>query len=220
VPIAGALIGAAASIGGGLLASSASKHAANKAAAAGTASDAAAIAEQRRQFDTTDAQEKPFRDFGTSALGPYGDLLGLNGPDAQAVAIAAQKDSPLYQSLFENGNNTILADASATGGLRGGNTEHDLAGFGRDTLASVIETQLNRLSGAASLGQNAVAQTGAFGANEADAISRLMQDQGAAQSGAALASGAASVGAIKDITGALAGLANNSQIQAAVGKLF
>lgn len=214
------MIGAAATIGGGLLAGGAAKHAANTAASAQTAADQAAIAEQQRQFNATEADLAPFKQFGTSALGPMGDLLGLNGNDAQAAAIASQKDSPLYQSLFQNGENAILADASATGALRGGNTETSLANFGRDTLASVIEDQLNRLSGAAATGQNAAAQTGAFGAQSSGAVSQLLADQGAANSGAELASGAANVGAIKDITGALADLANNSQVQTAVGKLF
>lgn len=220
MPIAVPLIGAAATIGGGLLASSASKKAANTAAAATTASDQAAIGEQRRQFGVIDAQEAPFRDFGTSALGPLGDLLGLNGKEASAAAIAGLKDSPQYSALFGNGENTVLANASATGGLRGGNTQHSLADFGRDTLATVIESQLGRLGGAASLGQDAVARSGTFGAHSADAISQLLQDQGSAKSGAALAGGAASVGAIKDITGALAALANNNKVQTAVGKLF
>src|SRR5690242_17713148 len=185
MPIAGALIGVAASIGGGLLASSASKHAANKAAQAQTQSDAAAIAEQRRQFDTTNTNLAPYRQIGTSAVGSQGDLLGLNGNDKQAAAIEALKGSPLYQSLFANGQNTLLANASATGGLRGGNTERSLADFGRDTLSTVIEDQLNRLTGASTLGENAAAQTGAFGAQSSSAISQLLADQGASQAGAA-----------------------------------
>jgi hypothetical protein len=220
MPIAGPLIGAAATIGGGLIASHSSSKAAKRAAAAQTASDAAAIAEQRRQYDATRADLAPYRDTGGAALVSFADLLGLNGADKQAAAITAQKDSPLYRSLFENGENTILANASATGGLRGGNTQRSLADFGRDTLASVIENQLNRLGGAASMGQNAAVQTGSFGQQSTDAITRLLADQGQANAGAALASGAANVGAIKDITGALAGLANNSQVQAAIGKLF
>lgn len=220
MPIAGALIGAAATIGGGLIASSSAKHAANKAAAAQTASDAQAIAEQRRQFNETQANLAPFLDVGKSALGPLGDLLGLNGNDNASTAIEDLKDSPLYQALFNNGQNTILANASATGGLRGGNTQSSLANFGRDTLASVIENQLNRLSGTATMGQNAAAQTGSFGQQSTDAITRLMTDQGQANAGAALARGAANVGAVKDISGALASLANNNQVQAAIGKLF
>lgn len=216
MPVAVPLIGAAATIGGGLLASSATKHAANTAAAAQTASDQAAIAEQQRQFNTTNANLAPYRQFGQSALGPQGDLLGLNGNDAQQAAISSLQASPLYQSLFQNGQNTILANASATGGLRGGNTQTSLANFGRDTLATVIENQLNKLSGASAVGENAAAQTGTFGANSANAISSLLAEQGASNAGAALASGAASRGAISDIAGGIAGLANNPAIQNAL----
>jgi hypothetical protein len=111
VPVAAPLIIAAGTIGGGLLASKSASKAANTAAAATTASDQAAIGEEQRQFGIIDAQEAPFRDFGTSALGPLGDLLGLNGNDKAGAAIGSLKDSPLYAALFGNGQNTVLANA-------------------------------------------------------------------------------------------------------------
>lgn len=155
-------------------------------------------------------------------LAPYtsGATPGIGAADAQQSAIDQLRASPLYESLFRNGQNTLLANASATGGLRGGNTQGALANFGRDTLSQVIENQLTRLGGVAQQGQNAAAQTGAFGANSANAIGQALGDAGAAKAGAALASGAASAGAIKDITGSIAGLANNQDVQKWAGKLF
>lgn len=213
-------IGAVGAIGGGLIASSASKKAANTAAAAQKAANDAAIAEQQRQYDTTRGDLMPWQTAGTAALGQQSDLLGLNGGTAQQGAIDALKASPLYQSLFGNGRDTILANASATGGLRGGNTEAALANFGRDTLSGVIENQLTRLGSVSEQGQNAASQTGSFGANSANNISALLNNTGAAQGNAAYAIGGANAGLAQTIGGSLAGLANNQAVQNWVGKLF
>lgn len=220
MPVAGALIGAAASIGGGLLASSGAKSAANKAAAAQTAAAQMQIDEQRRQYDQTRSDLEPWMETGQSALVSQADLLGLNGPEKQTAAIAAQKSGPLYQSLFRNGVNTTLANASATGGLRGGNTEAALYDKGQDTLAAVIQSQLANLGGVSQQGQNAAAQVGTFGANAAGQIGQALGEQGAAQAGAATAAGAANAALIKDITGTIAGIANNKDVQNWAGKLF
>lgn len=240
VAIAG--IGAAAGIGGGIISGNAAKSAANKAAAAQTAAAEQGIAEQRRQFDITSEEQRrqleqtrtdlaPWQTAGTEALGVQSDILGLNGDQAQGGAIQDLQKSPMYQALFGNGENAILANASATGGLRGGNTQRSLANFGRDTLAQVIEAQLAKLGGVSSQGQNAAAQVGNFGANAVNAITnagtnsannvtQLLGDQGAARAGASLASGAATGSMVKDITGAITGLAGNSGVQSWVGKLF
>lgn len=218
IAIAG--ITAAAGIGGSVIAANGAKSAANKAAAAQTAADDKAIAFQEKTQAATEARLAPWVTQGQSAAASQGDLLGLNGPEAQQAAIAAQQGSPLYESLFRNGQSTLLQNASATGGLRGGNTQGALANFGKDTLAQVIESQLTRLGGVSQTGENAAAQVGTFGANSATNIGQLLGNSGAAQAGAALAGGAATGSMVKDITGALTGLANNQSVVNWAGKLF
>ncbi len=213
-------ITAAAGIGGAVISSNAAKSSANKAAAAQTAADDKAIAFQEKTQAATEARLAPWVTQGQGAATAQGDLLGLNGPEAQQAAIAAQQGSPLYESLFRNGQNTLLQNASATGGLRGGNTQGALANFGKDTLAQVIEAQLTRLGGVSQTGENAAAQVGTFGANSATSIGQLLGNTGSAQAGAALAGGAATSGMVKDITGALTGLANNQNVVNWAGKLF
>lgn len=195
MPVAGPLIGAVATIGGGLIASGGAKSAANAQAAA----NQAAIDEQRRQYDQTRTDLMPWQKAGTSALGQQGDLLGLNGSAAQQAAITGLQSSPLYQSLFANGQDTLLANASATGGLRGGNTQAGLANFGRDTLASVIQNQLSNLGGVSNAGQNSAAQVGQAGSNSANAISGLLNNTGAAQGNAAYSSAGAAAGALNSL---------------------
>lgn len=170
------------------------------------------------QYHYTNYGQSEGRALPTTGGTPAGP--GVSAAEAQQQAIGQLQQSPLYQSLFNNGRDTILANASATGGLRGGNVQSSLANFGRDTLAQVIQTQLSNLGGVAASGQNAAAQTGTLGAQNSSAISQLLTQQGQAQSGAALASGAASASAYKDIAATLGGLANNKDVTSWVGKLF
>lgn len=194
--IVAAGIGAVGAIGGGLLAS----HGASSAAKAQTQSDAAAIAEQRREFDLTQSMFKPYTQAGTAALPGIENLLGLNGSAAGQQAIDALKASPEYQSLYNNGLEAVLQNASATGGLRGGNTQAALANFGRDTLSQVISTQLSRLGGLAGLGENATGSVAGFGQNSTNAISGLLQASGNAQASSALAQGGIWAGVLNNLT--------------------
>jgi len=154
---------------------------AKKAAAAQTAAYEKGIAEQRRQYDTSRADFMPYMEGGGAALGSSLDLLGLNGAEAQQAAIAQLKGSPGFTSLYDTGQDTILQNSAATGGLRGGNTQNSLANFGSGLLSTVIQNQLGQLGGIASLGAGATGQVGQLGANSANQISGLLGQQGNAK---------------------------------------
>jgi hypothetical protein len=117
-----------------------------------------AIGEQQGQMAQNRTDEAPYTGFGTSSIGALGDLLGLNGPDKAAAAIAALKASPLYTSLFNTGQEAVLQNASATGGVRGGNTQGALYELGSNTLSDVIQNQIKNLFGGASIGQQSTGQ--------------------------------------------------------------
>lgn len=182
---------AGATLVSGLASADAQRSAGNKAADAQSRADAAAIEENRRQFDAIQKLLAPYVSAGTSAVGAQGDLAGLNGPEKQRAAIAAIQASPQFGALTQQGENAILANASATGGLRGGNTQGALAQFRPQMLSQLIDQQYSRLGGLTSVGQNAAAMTGNAGMQSTDAISRLLQDQGAARAGQALSQGRA-----------------------------
>ena len=194
----------------------ASAYSANRQAAAGQraadAQSAAAdkgIEEQRRQFDAIQELMKPYVSAGSSALGGQQDLLGLNGNSAQAAAIEALKTSPQFTSLLQQGENSILANASATGGLRGGNTQGALAQFSPALLAQTINDQYSRLGGMASMGQNAAAMQGNAGLQVGNNVSNLFQQQGAAIAGGQLAVGRGQAGygnAIANVIGSYFGM--------------
>jgi hypothetical protein len=194
--IAAAAITAAATIGGSLIAS----HSANKAADAQSDAAQLGIDEQKREFDLSRGDLMPWLTAGQSALGGMLDLLGLNGGDKQQAAITGLQGSPLFTSLYGQGKEAILQSAAATGGLRGGNTEHSLFGLGPDLLAQIIQMQMQNLGGISGAGLNAGGGLASLGANKANAITALLGNQGAAKAGGI-------IGGAQGITGALNGFA-------------
>jgi hypothetical protein len=147
------------------------------------------IDELRRQFDRLQELQAPYAQAGTSSLRAQQDLAGLNGPEAQAAAIAQLEGSPAFTAMQRQGETAILQNASATGGLRGGNTQGALAEFRPAMLAQLIDQQYGRLGGITSIGQNAAAGTGNAGMQTGANVANLLQQQGAATAGGQLAQG-------------------------------
>jgi hypothetical protein len=198
------------SIAGGLLSSSAQKKAASTAAAAQTQASEAGIAEQRRQFDAVQALLQPYVQAGTSALGQQLALAGVAGPEAQQAAIAALEQGPEFEALTRQGEEAILQRAAATGGLRGGNVQASLAQFRPQVLASLIEQQYGRLGGLTATGQASAAGQATAAQTMGSNITNLLQQQGAAAAGSALARGQASANMWGDITGTIGQIAGMS----------
>jgi hypothetical protein len=192
-PVTG-LIVAGTTLVSGAMSSNAQEDAANAAAGAQSAASAADIAERKRQFDEIQKLLAPYVNAGTSALSGQQDLIGINGADKQQAAIQALQGSPQFAALTKQGEDAILANASATGGLRGGNVQQALAQFRPQILSQLIDQQYGRLGGLTSIGQNAAAGVGNAGLQTTQGISAALQQQGAAQAGAALAAGKAEAG--------------------------
>lgn len=199
----GMVAGAAITVVGGLASADAQRSAGNKAADKDIRAQQLAIDEQKRQFDAIQKLLSPFVTGGTSAFAAQGDLAGLNGPAKQKAAIDAIQASPQFGAMLKQGNDNILAQASATGGLRGGNTKAAIGQFAPNLLTQLITQQYERLGGLSALGQNAAAMTGNAGMHSGDAISQLLQQQGAAGAGAALSAGRANSTLINGAAGAL-----------------
>jgi hypothetical protein len=178
-------------LGGSLLSAGVQSSAARRGAAAQTVSAQAGIDEQRRQFDAVRELLAPFVTGGTSAFNQQMALVGVGGADAQRAALQAIEQGPEFAALAQQGENAILQNAAATGGLRGGNVQGALAQFRPQILSGLIEQQYSRLGGLASAGQNAAAGVGTAGMQTGQNISNLMQQQGAARAGSALAQGQA-----------------------------
>lgn len=160
-----------------------------QAAATGRAADAQVQAAQlgvdetRRQFDALQKLLEPYVKGGLQGLGGQLDLLGLNGNGAQQNAITALQNSPQFTAALQQGENSILQNASATGGLRGGNTQSALGQFSPALLAATINDQYAKLGGLTSLGQSSAAGVGNAGMQSGSQVAQLLQQQGAARAG-------------------------------------
>ncbi len=201
MPVAAAVVGSA--VIGGVMSSKAQKSAARSASNAQVQASEMGVEEQRRQFDAVQKLLKPYADAGLSGLSGQQDLLGINGTAAQQAAINNINNSSEMQTYLQQGENAILQNASATGGLRGGNTQAALAQFRPQLLNQLINQRYQNYAGLTSLGQNAAAGTGNAGMQTASNISNLYQQTGAAQAGAALAQGQANANMWNGVTGAI-----------------
>lgn len=166
------------------------------------------LAQQQAQFDVTQKNVSPWIQGGDSALQQILTLLGIGGGDQQG-AIDALKASPLFTSLYNTGSDTILQNASATGGLRGGNTQNSLANFGSSLLAQVIQNQLANLGGVSGLGESAATGLGQISQQNSNAQSQAYGQIGNANATAAAAPYAALQGIIGQLTGGGGGSLQN-----------
>lgn len=161
--------------------------------AAGDAADTQAAAaregsaEQARQFNALQELLAPYTEGGEEALQAQQALIGLSGRDAQQAAIAQLEGSPQFLALTQQGEEAILQNASATGGLRGGNTQAALAQFRPQMLSNLINQQYQNLGGLTSIGQNAAAMTGNAGMQTAANQAALLNQAAAAQAGGQIA---------------------------------
>ena len=186
---------------GGVTGANQQAAAAQQASQTQAASAQAGIDEQKRQFDAIQQLFAPYVNAGTGALGAQQNLIGLNGAAPQQSATNAIQQSPEYQALSQQGQNAILANASATGGLRGGNVQGALAQFQPQLLSQLINQQYGRLSGLTQLGQNSAAGQGNAGLQSGSNISNLLQQQGAATAGGQLAQGSSAASGFNTLAG-------------------
>jgi hypothetical protein len=107
-------------------------------------------------------------------------------PGRSRSAISALQASPTYTSALQSGQNAILANASATGGLRGGNVQSSLAQFSPALLAQTIQNQYANLGSLTNTGTSAASSLGAAQLGTASSIAQLLQQQGAATAGGQL----------------------------------
>lgn len=156
--------------------------------------------------------QKYYQDTGIGA----GDDISKFIIDPQQQAINQIEQGAAFQALARQGEEGILQNASATGGLRGGNVQAALAQFRPALLNQFIEQQYNRLGGMAKIGQASAAGVGAAGLDVATNIGNTLTTAGQARAGNALAQGQAFNQALGNVTGFL----TSDKGQAALGKIF
>jgi hypothetical protein len=148
---------------------------------------------------------------------------------AQQQAIQGVEQGALYQELARQGEDAILQNASATGGLRGGNAQAALGQFRPQLLNQLIEQQYSKLAGLTGLGANAsqnllnigqasAAGVGAAGQNSATAMSNLLASQGQAQAAGAIGQASALAQGVGGVANAVGGGVQNYMLMNALNK--
>lgn len=181
----------AAVVGAAVVGAVASTAASNKASKAQSASAQAGIDSENYRFEQATQILKPYVDAGTGSLTAQQDLLGLNGDAAQQAATDKIQNSSTFNALTKQGEDAILQNASATGGVRGGNTAAALGQFRPQLLNQMINEQYSKLGGITQLGQAAAAGQAANGMQVGANDAQLQLQIGNAQAGNALAQGQA-----------------------------
>jgi len=171
--------------------------------AANTQSEAAqaGIDEQRRQFDAIQQLLNPYVEAGGNALQQQQALAGTLGQAAQQEALNSIQSGSEFRSLVQQGENSILQNASATGGLRGGNIQSSLAQFRPALLNNLINQKYQQLGGLSQMGQSSAAGVGSAGQSSANNITNLLGQQGQAIAQGQIGQG----NALANIPGAITG---------------
>lgn len=211
---------AAAVIGSAVIGGAVSMSASSKAAKAQTNAANLTVEEQRAAREQMRTLLNPYVSAGTPALQSQMAALGLSGPEAQQAYVMQQAQSPIFQSLAQQGETAILQNASATGGLRGGNVQGALAQFRPALLNQFLEQQYSRLGDLTKIGQASAAGVGASGITSATNIGNALTQAGQAQAGGALAGANAFNQALGTVAGQIPGLINPGIPNSSITNMF
>lgn len=139
------------SAGAGLISGGLNYYGNRQAASAARKAQAAADARYAEQK----AAAQPYLDAGNAAQTRYNDLLGLNGPEAQAAAQTALNNDPAFQAQLAAGSAEITRSAVARG-QTGGNMLAALSDRAQAQKYTQQQNYLGNLSGQIARGQGAL----------------------------------------------------------------
>jgi len=191
--------------------------------------------EQQAAFDTFNKDTN--QQVAALAGNLSGSIQGIQGDTSyadisrqrQQQAITGIEQGPLYQELAKQGETGILQNASATGGLRGGNVQAALGQFRPQLLNQLIEQQYSKLAGLTSLGagasqnllgigQASAAGTAAQGSQASTNISNLLAAQGQSQAGGIIGAANAQAQGYGAASSAIGGGVQNYMLMQALNK--
>lgn len=207
-------------IAGGVASSVIGSNAATDAAQ--TQANAANQASQTElnMFNQTQANEAPYLAAGNNALPALLNGLGIGGGNTTGTGslnapftMQQFQNSPGYNFQLQQGENAVLNNASATGGVKSGNTLKALTQYGQgvanqdywnayNAYTTNQNTNFNRLQTIAGSGQNAAANLGSLG-------SQVASNVGANQIGAGNSISAGQVGSATAINNGINGVSSN-----------
>jgi len=150
----------------------------------------------------------PYTQGGGGAFNYQAALSGAMGPEAQAQAYAGYMESPGQSYLREMGEQAITRNASATGGLQGGNVLQELQRHGIGLAAQDFNDSFNRLGSLSQMGYGASQALGGIQANAGQQIGNYGYGTGQNLSTGRTRAGEMIAGNVSDTTSSLANLVN------------
>lgn len=140
------------------------------------------VASARSQLAGDNSALAPFQQSGLAAQQLQSAMLGASGADAQAEAMANFEASPGQAWLRDQGEQAVLRNQSALGGLGGGNVMQELQRQGQGLASQQFNTRVGQLN---QLGSQGLAAAG----QQSSALSSLagMQGQLGLQTGQSIA---------------------------------
>lgn len=148
-----------------------------QAAQAATTASNASLAEQKRQFDLSRADQMPWLTAGTGALNSYASLLGQNGTAAQTTAMGQFQTSPDYAFRQGEQARALTARNSALGIQDSGAAQKAAMQYSGNLAAGEFNNYANRLAGLAGVGQTAATNNAQLGSNYANAVTGINQNR-------------------------------------------
>lgn len=180
------------------------KNAAERSTAAQVGAANQGIAAQRTAQEQAQALMQPYLDAGQPALQglqPYAQagapafeqqqaIAGLGTPEEQQGAYDQILQSPEYQIMRDQGEDAIMRNAAATGGLRSGGLNRQLMQYQPELIQELMDKRYSRLGGIAQAGQQTQGNLAQLGQAAAAG-----QASGALQTGANIAGLQGQIGA-------------------------
>ena len=148
----------------------------------------------------------PYMSQGAGASDYQARLSGAMGNQAQAQAFQQYQDSPGQAFLRERGERALTRNASALGGLGGGNVRRELVDYGQGLAAQDFENQFNRLGAVANRGLTATQARGGLEGNLAGLETGFTQNIGTTAAGIPLQTALAESGLRQGQSGLQSGL--------------
>jgi hypothetical protein len=177
------------------------------------------MAMQQEWMNYLKSQYEPYSAVATDALSAQVGLSGLGGDEAKQQMIQDIQKDPLYRAKLAAGDDAVLRNQSATGGLRSGNTQSALAVQNQGMLSTEIDNRYNLLAGLSGQGFQGQQAMSAYGGQTIDQMSTTLGTMASGQIAAGAASAQRGSGLLGGLIGGAASMFSDRRLKKSVTKV-
>jgi hypothetical protein len=109
-----------------------------------------------QMFERGQAATQPFREAGIRGMQGMESLMS---PEGQAEFMQSYQQSPMFQQMMDQGSENILKQASATGGLRTGQSNVAMGSLAPQLMMNALSNQFGQYQSLAQPGAQMASQT-------------------------------------------------------------